>query len=154
MRVEGPQGRFGDGVQKDKVGGKKHAAASSGVHPSSFVEELQSAVEEEIHEEQDLNKLVAEVDDCGRKLLEKPDTRRLQDYKESVKRFMLAAIRRAYRVKVVEGRGPNPKIYIFVEKIELKLEDLAREVLSAHRQPLRMLAQLEELRGLLLDLQT
>lgn len=154
MRVEGPQGRFGDSLQKDKIGGKKQAPSAPGVHPPSFVEELQAAVEEEAHEERDFSKLIADVDDCGRRLLEKPDTKRLREYRESVKRFMLAAVRRAYRVKVVEGRGPNPKIYIFVEKIEFKLEELAREVLSSHRQPLRMLAQLEELRGLLLDLQT
>jgi uncharacterized protein YaaR (DUF327 family) len=157
VRVEGPKGGYGDAQPRDRVGEKKRASSpehKTTLQPTSFAEELQSAVMEEVGEKVDFEELIKTVDECGRELLERPDARRLERYKAAIKRFVLAAIQKTYRVKVVEARGANPKLYVFIEKIEVKLAELTKTVLSSHRNPLRLLAQLEELRGLLLDLRT
>ncbi len=157
MRVEGPKGGYGEPQPRDRVGDKKRAnapAQSPSARPPSFAEELQNAVLDEVGEKPDFDELIKNVDECGRELLERPDSARLAKYKTAIKRFILAAIHKTYRVKVVEARGANPKLYVFIEKIQTKLDELTRTVLSSHRNPLRLLAQLEELRGLLLDLRT
>jgi uncharacterized protein len=157
MRVEGPRGPFGENTSKDKVGGKKSAQPSvpgSTSQPASFVEELQGAIVEEDREETSLERLLEEVEAEGKGLVSHPDDKSLKSYREAVKKFLLALVRKAYKVKLVEGRGPNPKLFVSIEKIEGKLEDLARTVLAQQKQPLRILSQVEELRGLLLDLKT
>jgi len=155
MRVEGLPGNFGETPPKEKVDQKKRSAGAgkpSGVSDPSFVEELKAAVLEEVPEDADFTKLIADVDESGRELLKKQDGEHLKKYKEAVKRFLLSAVKRTYRLKVVEGRGPSPKLYVYVEKIESKLDELTRTVLAAQKNPLQLLSQLEELRGLLLDM--
>jgi hypothetical protein len=156
MRVEGPQGRFGDTPQKEKVDQRKRTGSTGSVSakPPSFIEEIQAAVTDESLEEVNFDVLIADVDTAGRELMAKQDDANLKKYKKVVRRFLLLAVRKAYRVKVIEGRGPNPKLYVHVEKIEAKLDDLAREVLASQKNPLHLLAKIEELRGLLLDLKT
>ncbi len=154
MRVEGPHGSFGDTPPREKVGDKKKAGSSSRPAPyaASFVAELQNAIADDVSEPVDFDELIRSVDESGRDLVDRPDAEHLKNYKSSVKRFVLAAVRRAYRVKLVESRTVNPKLYVFVEKIEVKIDQITRTVLASHRNPLRLLSQLEELRGLLLDL--
>lgn len=155
MRVEGPSGSFQDPQGKDRVDRKKRqagAAPAPGEAPPTFVEELQSAVLDEGGEEKGFGELIAEVDQAGRELIAHRDETHLKAYRSAVKQFLLAAVRRAYRLKVVEGRGPHPKLYVHIERIESRLADLAREVLATQKTQLKILAQIEEIRGLLFDL--
>jgi uncharacterized protein YaaR (DUF327 family) len=155
MRIEGPQGMFGDALPKDKVDKRKKAGNTGSLSPPpSFVEELNAAVTEESVTDANFDTLISDVDTSGKELMAKQDEKNLKKYKDAVKRFLTAAVRKAYRIKVVEGRGPNPKLYVHIEKIESKLDDLTREVLASQKNPLRLLSSIEELRGLLLDLRT
>lgn len=157
MRVEGATGRFGDTPGKEPIRDKKRVPAGSRPVPSrppSFVEELQGALAEEPPGDRTVEQLIAEVDEAGKELLGRPNGDHLRRYREAVKNFLVVAVRRSFRVHVVEGRGAHPKLYVVVDKIESRLDELARQVLAAHRNPLRLLAQVEELRGLLLDLKT
>jgi len=156
MRIEGPQGRFGDTPPKDKVEKRKRSGGAGGIapQPASFVEEMQAAVTEETSEDVSFDTLIIDVDKAGRDLMSRQDEENLKRYKNAVKKFLMAAVRKTYRVKVVEGRGPNPKLYVMVEKIQAKLDDLTREVLASQANPLRLLSSIEELRGLILDLRT
>lgn len=157
MRIEGTKSGFGDSPSKDRVGDKKRGPAELGPaagRPGPFLEELQAALEEESLDAVDFDALVVAVDGAGKELLAHQDADHLKRYKDAVKKFLLAAVRKAFRVQVVEGRGAQPKLYVMVERIELKLDDLTRAVLTSNKAPLRLLAQIEELRGLLLDLRT
>lgn len=155
MRVDRSVGGFGDPVSKDKIEPKKRSVPPekpADAKPLSFVEQLQDVVLEESGGEVDFKKLISEVDDAGRELIGHQDDAHLKKYKGAVKNFLMAAVSRTYRLKVVEGKGPMPKLYVYIEKIETKLDELTRNVLAAHQNPLRILDRLEELRGLLLDL--
>ncbi len=157
MRIENPHGQFADVPGKDPVKDKRKSGSAArpgaAARPPDFTEELQAAVEgAEADGSVDWAVLVAELDRSGRELLERQDAKHLEAYKKSVKGFLTAAVRRTFRLKLVEGRGPNPKLYVQIERIEVKLDELARTVLAAHKSPLKLLAQVEELRGLLLDL--
>lgn len=156
MRIENPHGQFADVPGKDPVKDKRKsgAAGKPGTpKPADFLEELQTAVESvEPETPADWTVLVAELDRAGRELLEHQDAKHLEEYKKSVKAFLTAAVHQTYRLKLVEGRGANPKLYVQIERIEVHLDELARTVLAAHKNPLKLLAQVEELRGLILDL--
>jgi hypothetical protein len=157
MRVEGTPGQFPDLPSKEPVSGKRKSSSTAkpgAAKPASFVEELQTAVEADEAAETDWAQLIRDVDATGREVLAHQDEEHMKAYKKAVRAFMTAAVRRAYRVRVVEGHGPNPKLYIIVDKIEGKLDEMTRTVLSAQKNPLALLAQVEELRGLLLDLKT
>lgn len=155
MRIERPLGGFGEPPSKDRIDPKKPSvlpARSADAKPLPFVEQLQDVVLEEAGREVDFQKLISEVDDAGRELIGHQDDAHLKKYKGAVKNFLMASVSRTYRLKVIEGKGPMPKLYVYVEKIEIKLDELTKKVLDAHKNPLRILEQLEELRGLLLDL--
>lgn len=156
MRIENPHGQFADVPGKDPVKDKRKpgsAGKPGAPKPPDFIEELQTAVETaEPETPLDWTVLVAELDRAGRELLEHQDAKHLDTYKKSVKAFLTAAVHRTYRLKMVEGRGPNPKLYVQIERIEVHLDELARTVLAAHKNPLKLLAQVEELRGLIFDL--
>lgn len=157
MRVEGTPGQFSDLPPKEQVSGKRKSSSSSkpgAPEPASFVDELRAAVEADDAAETDWPKLIQDVDTAGREMLAHQDEEHLTSYKKAVRAFMSAAVRRSYRVRVVEGHGANPKLYVIVDKIEGKLDEMTRTVLSAQKNPLALLAQMEELRGLLLDLKT
>ncbi|MEK7475799.1 MAG: YaaR family protein [Candidatus Coatesbacteria bacterium] len=157
MRVEGTPGQFSDLPSKEPVAGKRKPSSSGksgAAKPPSFVEELRAAVEADDATETDWTRLIQEVDTTGREVLAHQDEEHLTAYKNAVRAFLTAAVKRAYRVRVVEGHGPNPKLYIIVDRIEGKLDEMTRTVLSAQKNPLALLAQVEELRGLLLDLRT
>ena len=156
MRVEGPRGPFREDPQKEKVGDKKkaHEAVAGTTESPSFVQELSGAILEEEKQDESFEQMMAQIEEEGKQLIAHPDDKHLKSYREAVKKFLNAAIKKAYKIKVVEGRGPNPKLYVVIEKIEGKLEELARNVLAQQKQPMRILAQVEELRGLLLDLKT
>ena len=156
MRVEGPRGPFREDPQKDKVGDKKKAAESipGTTEAPSFVQELSGALLDEEKQDESFEQMMAQVEEDGKLLIAHPDEKHLKTYRESIKKFLNAMIKKAFKIKVVEGRGPNPKLYVVIEKIEGKLEELAVNVLAQQKQPLRILAQVEELRGLLLDLKS
>jgi len=155
MRVEGPRGAFGENPPEKKVGDKKKASPVPGsTEPPSFVEELQGAILDEDKHEESFEQMMAQVEEEGKQLVAHPDDKHLRTYKDAVKKFLTAMVKKAFKIKMVEGRGPNPKIYVCIEKIEGKLEELTGAVLSQQKAPLRILAQVEELRGLLLDLKS
>lgn len=156
MRVDGPRGPFRDEPQKEKITDKKKQAESvpGTSAPPSFVQELSGALLDEEKQEESFEQMMAQVEEEGKLLVAHPDEKHLKLYRESVKKFLNAMIKKAFKIKVVEGRGPNPKLYVVIEKIEGKLEELAVNVLAQQKQPLRILAQVEELRGLLLDLKS
>jgi hypothetical protein len=116
------------------------------------VDELRAAIDADETGETDWTQLISEVDTTGRELLGHHDEQHLNAYKKAVRAFMTAAVKRAYRVRVVEGKGANPKLYVVVERVEAKLDELTKTVLAAQKNPLKLLAQMEELRGLLLDI--
>ena len=159
MRIDGgPHGSLPELPERGKISDKKKsgsAGRSGGGTPASFLEELQAAVElEEEVSDANMPALIREVDAAGKEMLGRPEEETFKRYRKAVRTFLMAAVKRSFRLKVVEGRGANPKLYVFVEKVESKLDEIARQVLASHVNPLKLLAQVEELRGLLLDLRT
>jgi len=142
---------------KDKIKSlKKTKTSESGkvkAPKSQFQDKLLEAAEvKEVHME--LDRLLEKIDEIGKKFSHKPDLENLQEYKSLIKAFMTMVIEKMYRVKEKMGHRSwvKQKIYITIEKIDTKLEQLTQFVLDKENFNINLLATLDEIRGLLIDL--
>lgn len=97
--------------------------------------------------------LLTAVDEAAKRLLKQRNIANLRRYRELVREFMRKAVAGSYNVKGArrwDGRG-NRKAYYLIEKVNSSLEELAAMVLKKQENTLKLMATLDEIRGLLLD---
>ena len=121
----------------------------------SLPPEIASLPESEI-----LSALLDNVSESGDALKERPVPDNIVRYKEAVRNFMKFVVSRAFIKETSEGikirRGldviPKQKQYTQIHVIDEKLEKLAAGILSSQKDKLAILAAVEEINGLLVDL--
>lgn len=98
-----------------------------------------------------------EADMAGDKLRESQLPENFAEYRKKVSRFLRYLAKNNYEVKkrqrpgfTKKGKPLNPQTQVFV--INQKLDDLAKWMLSSHRDTLHMLAKIDEIQGMLVDL--
>ncbi len=110
----------------------------------------------DISGEDDLEKLLDEVQESGRHLVAYPGPENVQAYKERVRRFIKQVLKRSVTLSEVEGRlrkdMKRPK-YLLLQVIDEKLEKLGAYILTDQKDKLEILRKVDELHGLLIDLQ-
>jgi uncharacterized protein YaaR (DUF327 family) len=142
---------------------------------SSLVDDLRGKTADEIGpirdlpvSEETLNLLMDDVRSTGDVLLSRPLPEEIMRYKQAVRNFINYVVQNAYALEHEEGiprflkpgyKGPrgtdeskSRKHYTKIQVIDKKLEDLAAMLLSGQRNQMKVLAGLEEIRGLLIDL--
>lgn len=102
----------------------------------------------------DLDKLIEEIDNAGKKFANKPDMHNLQEYKSLIKAFLNIIIDKIFKIKEKMGYRSwiKQKVFITVEKINEKLEKLMNSILEKENENINLLATLDEIKGLLVDL--
>lgn len=102
----------------------------------------------------DLDTMLERVTLAGRRLLKGRGAAELKAYREAVRDFLKNSVRSAYQVKSERrwDRQGNPREYRIVTEINRHLEELTRMVLETQAPSLEILAKLDEIRGLLVDL--
>ena len=102
----------------------------------------------------ELDRLVDQIDDAGKKFAQNQDIKNLQEYKSLIKAFMDTVIEKMFKVKEKMGHRSwvKQKVHITVEKINKKLEKLTDFILEKENKNINLLATLDEIRGLLVDL--
>lgn len=157
MRVLQPDSRFGDDkhIGKSKKSDKnaaRHVSRDS-VNELNFLKELDNAAEEQV--KRSLDELISDLSEQA-KVLEKHRTfEELDKYKKMVKAFMKQAISKIYAVKVSDSSklmAKRKKVYVLVEKVDSELERLTKQVLDKNAQTLDLLATLEKIKGILVDM--
>ncbi len=159
MKVPEPSNKFGNtkiDLGKLKKSGEKRAAkgvSKDSVYEVNFLKELDTALEEQI--KKSLDELIKELDEQA-KILEKHRTfEELEKYKKMVRDFMDQAIKKIYSVKVSESSKimiKRKKVFVLVERVNAELEDLTKKVLEKQTPTLDLLASLEKIKGLLVDM--
>lgn len=138
----------------DKVLEKQQEADS--LSESSLLElpeELRGLPEDKI-----LSVLLDNVSDAGDALKERPVPDNIIRYKESVRNFIKFVVSKSFEVKNSEGikirKGLEirQKQYTQIQIINQKLEKLAAGIMANQKDQLLILAKLEEINGLLVDL--
>ncbi len=159
MKVPEPSGKFGEPkiqMGKAKKSGEKRAAkgvSKDSVYEVNFLKELDNATEEQI--KKTLDELIEELDKQA-KVLEKHRTfEELEKYKKMVRDFMEQAIKKIYNVKVSESSKimvKRKKVFVLVERVNAELEELTKKVLLKQAETIELLASLEKIKGLLVDM--
>ncbi|TDX51307.1 YaaR family protein [Orenia marismortui] len=116
---------------------------------SNFLEEL-----EKVHGQQikgRLDELLDLIDEQGDRLSKHRTFKELVRYKKMIRKFIGEATEKMYNVE--ENYSPiQGKIHTIVKSVDNSLEDLTKMILKDQTDQLDILAKLDEVRGMLLDL--
>ena len=101
-----------------------------------------------------LKNLLERIDLQAQKLSERLDIAELKRYRSLVTEFIDVSVRNSSEYKrehTLDGKGRH-RIFGIVKKIDAELEMLTREVLKGQKDYIGILAKLEDIRGLLVDI--
>jgi len=98
--------------------------------------------------------LLSKVDDAAKKLLSNRNKENLRAYREAVRGFMKEAVRGSYQMKGERrwDRRGNTRILYLIERVNQNLEEVAAMVLQNQGDAMAVMAKMDEIRGLLVDL--
>ena len=129
----------------------KKIATKINISQSRFYDELKIAETEQIHVAFD--NLVDEITRQGNRFAKNPTLRELKTYKSLVKAFLEHVTERLYSVEHhVGGTRLKQKIYTVTKIVDERLDALSKLILSQQAKNIDLLATLDEIRGLLVDL--
>ncbi len=114
---------------------------------------------ESFDEDSDLEDLLDDVHQQGENLLSSQTLGSIELYKKSVRNFIHYVLEQAVKVESIEGAKFNrfkpsnkQKRYTLISVIDDKLDKLAAGILMNQGRQLNLLAKVEEINGLLVDL--
>lgn len=121
----------------------------------SFKFTLISSIEEtELAEK--LNSLMGDITEQGEKLKKKRDIRDMRRYRSLVKEFMNEVVTRSHkfsRENFLDKRGRH-RVYGMIRLVDEKLDQIAAELIKDEKDVMLILNNIDEIRGLLLDIFT
>lgn len=137
-------------VEADKI------RKSQNIKPEkSFAFTLQSHIEEANLEEQ-LKAMVEDINAQGKILSEHMDFKDFKKYKDMIKNFIEEVTSTSHkfsREEFLDRRGRH-KIYGMIRLVNKDVDDIAQEMLQSEKNGMMILAKIDEIRGLLLDILT
>ncbi|MBP5195121.1 MAG: YaaR family protein [Lachnospiraceae bacterium] len=146
-----------DALKIDKISQPVAVDGSTKVNAGddSFKFMLSSSIAEKELQEK-LGALMSEITEQGKKISKKKDIRDMKRYRSLIKEFMNEIVNRSHefsRENFLDKRGRH-RIYGIVRLVDEKLDALAGELMQEEADNMKVLAQIGEIRGLLLDLFT
>jgi uncharacterized protein len=102
----------------------------------------------------ELSSLIGDVEEKGKKLFSSKARQEFEDYKTSVKKFMQRIIQGSFKLEEKQSRKRDGKfvVYLTTQKVDEALDHLGQMLLAGQQDSMRVLAALDEIRGMLLDL--
>jgi hypothetical protein len=103
---------------------------------------------------QRLNLLMEEIVMQGDKIVKRTDIRDMKKYRTLIKEFMNEVVNRSHkfsRENFLDRRGRH-RVYGIIRLVDEKLDELAKELVSEEKDSISILAKVDEIRGLLLDI--
>ena len=114
---------------------------------------LASNIEEEGLAER-LNLMMEEIVMQGDKIVKRMDVRDMRRYRTLIKDFMNEIVNRSHkfsRENFLDRRGRH-RVYGIIRLVDEKLDELAQALVSEECDKIAILAKVDEMRGLLLDI--
>lgn len=105
-------------------------------------------------QDEELKRMAKEIEKQGKILSEHIDIYELKKYKKLIMEFLSEAVRSSGRFSkesFLDRRGRH-RVFAVVKTINEKLEQLTSDVLSSEKDNIKILARIEDIRGLVLDL--
>lgn len=125
------------------------------VSDGSFKFTLASHIEEAGLQER-LTSMINEITMQGDKIAKKRDIRDMKKYRSLVKDFMNEIVSRSHefsRENFLDRRGRH-RVYGIIRLVDDNLDELAQELMKDEKDNLVILAKVDEIKGLLLDIFT
>ncbi|MDE6915474.1 MAG: YaaR family protein [Lachnospiraceae bacterium] len=101
-----------------------------------------------------LNLMMEEIVMQGDKIVKRMDVRDMKRYRTLIKEFMNEIVNRSHkfsRENFLDRRGRH-RVYGIIRLVDEKLDELAQELVSDECDKIAILAKVDEIRGLLLDI--
>jgi uncharacterized protein YaaR (DUF327 family) len=138
-------------IEENKKAGKKGKKKHKTVEEKGFFEILDDT-EADLLEEK-IQELVEDIIEAGNELARSPTQKNLMVYKEKIKQFLKLIEKKMYRVSgKMDLETSQPKLHVVVEKVNEKLEELAKALFASERPTLNIAARVGEINGLILNL--
>ena len=103
--------------------------------------------------EEALTELMDAIHSAGSDLIDRPFAEEILRYKKAVRNFINYVVENAYTVEKSQTRRKGKtRIYVQIQVIDQKLEELAAVILSGQANQLERVSKLDEIKGLLVDL--
>lgn len=98
--------------------------------------------------------LLKKIDEQSANLRKSPSIKGIKYYRKLVGEFLEETLGHSYSLETDTkwDRGGNRREYVIVKKINQSLEDLLESVLNQEKKQIDLVAKLDEIRGLLVDL--
>ena len=128
--------------------------------PKPIAPLFEPAVNERIEKVQDptvraeLGQLIAEIEEKGKRLFASKGRKEFEEYKSSVKQFMKRVVHGSFRLEERHGKKKDGKfvVYLTMQKVDEALDNLGQLLLVGQQDSMRIVASLDEIRGMLMDL--
>jgi uncharacterized protein YaaR (DUF327 family) len=145
------------GARMEKFRRERRAA---GVKKAAFKELLEDARESSeaslslVPGENSLQQLLDEVHSAGDDLKKRQLPVNITRYRQAVRNFLHYVVENGYSVETQTGRMTRAgrKQYTLVQVVDRKLEELAAVILSGQAAQIGILARIDEINGLLVDI--
>ncbi len=101
-----------------------------------------------------LDQILEELSRQGEKLAAAQNFAELEKYKGLVTEFLKTVTQGVGKLHFTDAgsKAKNAKVHVILQKVDLELDALAKDVLAKQATQLRILERLDQIRGLLLDL--
>lgn len=130
----------------------RNPAAAGGVRETVFAEALKDS--DANRRREICNNLLQQIDELSAELKKAPTPSGVKRYRKLVQAFMKETLNQSYTLdqRTHWDRSGNRKVFTTVKKINESLEAMADEILHKEKGQIDLVAKLDEIRGLLLDL--
>lgn len=139
-------------AKPNTVGGNKGKSKTSPVSGRNFPVILAQYQSE--GGDDNLEDLLKSLDEMGDRLANSFSLSDLKNYRDVLRDFLQRTQGKAYRIKeqVSIARRGKTKVLQIIEKINSQLEELSDLVMAGQKDQVKILARLDQIRGLLVDL--
>jgi uncharacterized protein YaaR (DUF327 family) len=133
-----------------RAGGTK--AEARAVTAPSFAQALNGQAEGRVR--QDLDSLMEQLAEQGERLSKVQTFEEMERFRKIVRDFLGKLVSQLYRLQLssLPQAQRHKRVNVILEKVDLQMEALARQVLSRQSTGLDILANVDQIRGLLCDL--
>ncbi len=101
-----------------------------------------------------IEELIADIEKQGVKLGKKADMAEMQKYREMITKLLNETVSNGFAFEKEGKMGFNgrSKIFVIIKKINTKLDDMTQKVLEAEKENINLLDDIDDIRGLLVDM--
>lgn len=145
-QVKTSQDKNSRSIKSESTGGVKEKE-------NSFLSILESIVPSTNEETREINQLWQKLPDMEKRFLDAPNQNNLTEYKKLVKDITNAILKKNMQLTQARQRGRSDnKILMSVKIIDEKIQVLAMTMLNPNNSAFNLLKQIEEIRGMLMDI--